>query len=99
GWISALVAGVDAGTRGPGLRKTEPDRHPFETLNVIVGPGTTEALAHHVEGQVRRGEIVGQAINLARDLTHPPPSGKCPSRLAEQIRTVASDAGIAVQIW
>jgi len=99
GWISALVAGVVAGTRGPGLRKTEPNRHPFETLNVIVGPGTTEDLAHQIEEQVRRGEIVGQAINLARDLTNTPPSEKCPSRLAEQIRTVASDAGIAVQIW
>ena len=30
GWISALIAGVVAGTRGPGLRKTEPNRHPFE---------------------------------------------------------------------
>ncbi|MGZ3356719.1 MAG: M17 family peptidase N-terminal domain-containing protein, partial [Isosphaeraceae bacterium] len=99
GWISALVAGVVAGTRGPGLRKTEPNRHPFETLNIIIGPGATEDLAHQIEEQVRRGEIVGQAINLARDLANTPPSEKCPSRLAEQVRTVASDAGIAVQIW
>ena len=42
---------------------------------------------------------MGQAINLARDLANTPPSDKCPSRLAEQVRTVASDAGIAVQIW
>src|SRR5208337_3188028 len=99
GWISALVAGVVAGTRGPGLRKTEPNRHPFEVLNIIIGPGATEDLAHQIEEQVRRGEIVGQAINLARDLANTPPSEKCPSRLAEQVRTVASDAGIAVQMW
>ena len=48
---------------------------------------------------MRRGEIVGQAINLARDLANTPPSEKLPARLAEQIRTVASDAGIGVQVW
>ena len=48
---------------------------------------------------MRRGEIVGQAINLARDLANTPPSEKCPARLAEQIRTMASDAGLAVQVW
>jgi len=99
GWVRALVAGVVAGTRGPGLRKSEPDRHPFGTLNIVVGPGATEQPTRQIEEQVRRGEIVGQAINLARDLVNTPPSEKCPGRLAEQIRTVASDAGIAVQVW
>ncbi len=99
GWISALVSGVVAGTRGPGLRKSDPNRHSFETLNVIVAPGTSEDATRRIEDQVRRGEIVGQAINLARDLANTPPSDKCPGRLAEQIRTVASDAGIAVQVW
>ncbi len=99
GWISALIAGVVAGTRGPGLRKTEPNRHPFETLNVIVSPRTPEESTQKIEALVRRGEIVGQAINLARDLANTPPSEKCPRHLAEQIRTVASDAGIAVQVW
>jgi leucyl aminopeptidase len=99
GWISALVAGVVAGTRGPGLRKTEPNRHPFETLNILVGPRATADSARQVEEQVRRGEIVGQAINLARDLTNTPSSEKYPNRLAELVRTVASDAGIAVQVW
>src|SRR5271165_2650721 len=53
GWISALVAGMVAGTRGPGLRKTEHDRHPFENLNVIVGPGAVDDLARGIEEQVR----------------------------------------------
>ena len=99
GWTSALVEGIVAGTRGPGLRKTEANRHPFGTLNILVSPEESEDSAHRLELQVRRGEIVGQAVNLARDLTNTPPSEKCPTRLAEQIRTMASDAGLAVQVW
>ena len=99
GWISAIVEGIVAGTRGPGLRKTEANRHPFGTLNLLVSPEETEDSAHGLELQVRRGEIVGQAINLARELANTPPSEKCPARLAEQIRTMASDAGLAVQVW
>ena len=93
GWISATVEGIVAGTRGPGLRKTEPNRHPFGTLNLLVGPEQPEDSAHRFEQQVRRGEIVGQAINLARDLANTPPSEKCPVRLAEQIRTMAIRRG------
>jgi leucyl aminopeptidase len=99
GWVSALVEGVIAGTRGPGLRKTEPNRHPFGTLSIIVKPDASQDAVRHVEAQVRRGEIVGQAVNVARDLANTPPAEKFPARLAEQIRTMASDAGISVQIW
>ncbi|MGC8642339.1 MAG: leucyl aminopeptidase [Isosphaeraceae bacterium] len=98
-WVSALIEGVVVGTRGPGIRKTEADRHPFGTLNVLVGPGESEEDTRRVEQQVRRGEIVAEAVNLARDLANTPPAEKYPSRLAEQIRLAASDAGIAVQVW
>jgi leucyl aminopeptidase len=99
GWVSALVEGVIAGTRGPGLRKTEPNRHPFGSLSIVLKPDASGDTVRQVEAQVRRGEIVGQAVNVARDLANTPPAEKCPARLAEQIRTLASDAGIFVQIW
>jgi leucyl aminopeptidase len=99
GWVSALVEGIIAGTRGPGLRKTEPNRHPFGTLSLALKPDTSEEAVRQAEAQVRRGEIIGQALNVARDLANTPPAEKCPARLAEQIRTLASDAGISVQVW
>jgi leucyl aminopeptidase len=99
GWVSALVEGVVAGTRGPGLRKTEANRHSFGNLDVILDPGESDEFVRQIEQQVRRGQIVGDAINLARDLANTPPSEKSPARLADQIRTAASDAGIGVQIW
>jgi leucyl aminopeptidase len=98
-WISALTAGVISGTRGPGLRKTEPSRHEFGGLNLIVESGPSDDSLAPLEGQVRRGEIVGHAISLARNLANTPPSEKVPIRLAEQVRSIASAAGITTQIW
>jgi leucyl aminopeptidase len=98
-FLSALVEGVIAGTRGPGLRKTEPSRHEFGILSFVLGPDTIDDRSRGLEDQLRRGEIVGQAINLARDLVNTPPSEKAPARLAEQIRGVAVQAGINVQVW
>ena len=98
-YLSALVEGVVAGTRGPGLRKSEPSRHEFGVLSFVVGPGGTEDRLREIQDQLRRGEIVGQAINLARDLVNTPPSDKAPAHLAERIRGVAVEAGINVEVW
>ncbi len=98
-WFSALVEGVVAGTRGPGLCKTEPSRHEFGVLSFIVAPDGTDDRLQEIEDDLRRGEIVGQAINLAHDLVNTPPSHKAPAHLAERIRCVAVEAGINVQVW
>jgi leucyl aminopeptidase len=98
-YLSAMVEGAVAGTRGPGLRKTEPSRHEFGVLSFVVAPDGTEDRLRELQDQLRRGEIVGQAINLARDLVNTPPSDKAPAHLAERIRGVAVEAGINVEVW
>jgi leucyl aminopeptidase len=98
-FLSALVEGAVAGTRGPGLRKTEPTRYEFGVLSFVIAPDGTEDRLREIQDQLRRGEIVGQAINLARDLVNTPPSDKAPAHLAEQIRGVADEAGLSVQVW
>jgi leucyl aminopeptidase len=95
---SALVEGLVVGTRGPDLRKAEPARHPFGSLQVVV-PAEAEIDVDDLEEAIRRGQIVGEAINLARDLVNTPPSDKTPPRLAEQMRSIAADAGIEVDVW
>src|SRR5262249_46649808 len=62
---SAWVEGIIVGTRSSGLRKTEPNRHAFGSLGLVVGPEETEATARTLESSLRRGEIVGAAVNLA----------------------------------
>ena len=96
---SALIEGAIAGTRGPGVRKSEAVRHAFESLSLVVGTDQTEEQFLKLEQALRRGEIVGQAVNLARDLVNTPPAEKSPGQLADRIALVAGDAGVSVDIW
>jgi leucyl aminopeptidase len=96
---SALIEGAIVGTRSPGLRKTEPNRHAFDSLSLVVGPGPSDDQIRDLERVLVRAEAVGQAINLARDLVNTPPAEKAPARLAERISLIARDAGIVVDVW
>lgn len=96
---SAMIEGAVVGTRGTGLRKTEPNRHAFGALSLVIPPQLHEGPTATFDRSIRRGELVGGAINLARDLANTPPAEKPPIKLAERIQLVAADAGIAVEIW
>jgi leucyl aminopeptidase len=88
---------VIAGTRGPGLRKSESGRHPFGRLQVIAHPQGLPI--SELTEAVRRGEIVGESINLARDLVNLPPAEKPPAQLARIAQEKAAAAGISVSVW
>ena len=92
---SALVEGMIVGTRGPEFRKAEPARHPFANLSVVA----SEAASGGFEGAVSRGEVVGRAINLARDLANLPPAEKRPTDYAEKAREAGEAAGLKVTVW
>ncbi len=92
---SALTEGLVVGTVGPDLRKSERGRQPFESL-VLVAPGTDPAA---LQQAVRRGEVVGQAVNAARELVNTPPAEKTPAMLAAKVETLASEAGVKAEIW
>ncbi len=93
---SALIEGAIVGMRGPGLRKSEAGRQPFGEL-VVVTPGNWGAEA--LEAAVKRGQIVGEAINLARDLANTPPAEKTPRTLATTAVGVAARCGLVVEVW
>ena len=92
---SALVEGAIVGTRGPEFRKSEQARHPFEEL-LIVAPEDAPA---DFEAAVARGEVVGKAINLARDLVNLPPAEKRPTAYAARAQAEAEAVGLKVQVW
>ena len=95
---SALVEGIVVGMQGPGLHKSEPNRHPFP-LDLVAPEGTTDAAVAELERQAARGEVVGQSVNMARMLVNTPPSEKPPAVLAEVVRKAASGHGVAVEVW
>jgi leucyl aminopeptidase len=97
---SAMVEGAIVGTRSPGLRMTETNRHPFGSLSIIADAGlVSSAAGATLDADLRRAEAIGQAVNLARDLANTPPVEKSPSKLADRIRIVAEDAGLSVDVW
>jgi leucyl aminopeptidase len=98
-FASALMEGAIVGTHGPGMRKSEATRHAFETLSLVVGTDETEEQLSNLGQALRRAEVVGQAVNLARDLVNTPPADKSPRLLADRIASVAADAGVSVDIW
>ena len=95
---SALTEGLVVGTRGPGIRKTEPARHPFDRLIVVVPTELSDGETT-TRNAVERGVIVGESVNLARDLVNTPPSEKSPTVLAARAREVAIADGIGVEVW
>jgi leucyl aminopeptidase len=99
GVASGLIEGFVVGTHSPGLRKTEPNRHPFATLSLVTGPEQAEEVVASLERCVSRGAILGHSVNLARELANTPPADKSPIKLADLIGSVASAAGIGVETW
>ena len=97
--LDTIVSGLVVGTRGPGLRKTKVTRFPFENLQILVNPDCNDLELRTFTTAVLRGEIVGEAINLARDLANTPPAEKTPTMLAERARMEATKAGIEVEVW
>jgi leucyl aminopeptidase len=95
--VSALVEGLVVGQRGPDLRKSEPARHEFRELR-LVAPAGHLLSTPHVERAVSRGTVVGQAVNLARDLVNMPPADKAPRALAERAREIGNVSGLEVTI-
>ncbi|MEW4570251.1 leucyl aminopeptidase [Tautonia sp. JC769] len=95
---SAIVQGVMVGTSGPGLAKSEPSRFAFEELRLCVPPGSSPEPGP-IEQSLERAQILGRAINLARELVNLPPARKNPSLLADRIRTEAGQADLTVTIW
>jgi leucyl aminopeptidase len=100
GIVSALVEGLVVGMRGPGLRKADPGRMEFGSLDLVAGTSEpSPEVRQALERAIRRGGIVGRAVNLARDLVNTPPAEKAPTTLAERVRSLAAEVGIEATVW
>ena len=88
---SATTCGM-VGSLGQDLFRAERGRHPFAGLQVVAA-GTAE-----LDGAVERGRIIGQAINLTRDLVNRPPQEITPMGFAKRAQIVANDYGLRVEV-
>jgi leucyl aminopeptidase len=85
----AAVAGSLVGCVGQDLYRAKKNRFP---IGEIAWAG--------IDGEAaRRGEILGEAVNLTRRLVNEPPSDIYPETFASEAVRVAEDCGIAVEVW
>ncbi len=93
---SAVVEGAIVGSHGQDLHKAERKLHAFDELvYVAAGPATDGDL----EQATRRGEIVGSAVNLTRDLVNGPPQFIYPASFAERAQAIAASSGVHCEIF
>lgn len=95
--VSAMTQGFLVGGQGSDLKKSEPSPRGVRQLAWASLLGRDRE--SDVETALNRAVIVGEAINLARNLINLPPADKAPSVLADKAKEVALSVGAEVKIW
>jgi len=87
--IEAAVCGSIVGCVGQDLYRAKKNRFPF---GEIVWGGVDSAA-------IKRGEALGEAVNVARRLVNEPPSEIYPESFAAEAASVAESCGMAIEVW
>lgn len=74
-------------------KKAKADKTSVERLDLLTASETTD-----VEGAVRVGNVIGDAVAIARDLVNLPPNICTPGYLAETALTIAKQTGLRCEI-
>ena len=88
-WTESGVAGAIVGCVGQDLYREEKNRHPFGKL--LWSSGHAEAVAS--------GRILGESINLTRQLVNSPADEIYPETFAARAADVAKASGLAIEVW
>lgn len=89
---SATTCGL-VGSLGQDLFRTERGRFPFANLQIVVGADAENDAAMH------RGQIIGHAMNLTRDLVNRPPQEITPMGFAGRAEAIAAECGLRVEVF
>ncbi len=93
GWsereVESGVCGAMVGCHGQDLYRAEKDCHPFDE---ILWDDTSETA-------LSSGQILGESVNLTRQLVNEPPSQIYPESLAAEAEKFSEDFGLGIEIW
>lgn len=92
---AAATAAALTGSVGQDLYRTEKNRFPFASFQLVCTSETSAAVATAVS----RGRIIGEAVNLARDLVNRPPQEITPVGFAARAAAVAAETGLKCEIF
>lgn len=89
--LAAVTCGI-VGSSGQDLYRTERSRHPFASVEVVAKGDET------VEQAIATGAILGQSINLTRELINRPPQEITPMGFAKRAQAVATEFGLKIDV-
>lgn len=81
-----------------GLYRFDRHLHPKETPKTISGAEVLGTDATAVAEGVRRGTILGEATNFARDLANEPSNVLTPTEMASRAETLARETGLEIEV-
>ena len=85
----AIISGCLVGSLGQDLYRAEKTTHPFE--KVLCGFKNIDA--------IRAGQIIGESVNLARNLVNEPADTIYPFSFAERARRSPVEIGMDFELW
>ena len=93
--VSNLVAALTVGCVGQDLYQSDPGRHPFSEVQLLVGDSANLADATRWS---ERGTILGDAVNLTRELVNRTAGEIYPESFADRAAAEAESCGLACRI-
>jgi len=93
-FVKSAAVAMQVGSLGQDLYRTEKARFPFAAIEFT----GTDSL-NDVEAALTEGKILGEAINLARDLVNRPAQEITPVGFAKRAQEAASAAGLRFEEW
>jgi leucyl aminopeptidase len=93
--LRAALTAMYVGSAGQDLYRAEKARYPFDEVIVLVDPGFDAAAAQRA---AEEGEILGEAVNLTRELVNEPPSVIYPTNFAERAVKLAGELGLKCDV-
>lgn len=91
--VETVVLALQVGCIGQGLYRSEPERFPFQRVTVVTADDSAPT-----RPAADRGAVVGEAVNLARELINRHAGEIYPETFAQRAQQLASDCGLGCDI-
>jgi len=94
--VQAATYAATVGGVGQGLFKTEASRFPFGDVSLAVGSGANSA---DLTAAASRGHVLGEAVNVVRELVNQPAGDLYPESFAQRAKELAADFGLGCGVF
>jgi leucyl aminopeptidase len=90
-----IAASFTVGCVGQDLYRAERAHHPFQSVTIL---GSADADQGELASAVERGSILGEAVNITRDLVNRPAYEVYPASFAKRAEALANDHGLKCEV-